>query len=184
MIKKYKRYLFFAILLLICIIAIGMIPFIIKQKSYDDSVLVVNFLGKDTVVVDNALPLPDVSGKEINLNNYIDGTTGYLEFEVTSTVDDSDQFEIFLTDEDGNSISDDFIKVYLTGKDGSVYQKNVLSYSELKLSSKNLNGKLIYKGLLKNKEKKNFILRMWVSDTYNYTADRKSFSAKVNVKVL
>ena len=109
MIKKYKRYLFFAILLLICIIAIGMIPFIIKQKSYDDSVLVVNFLGKDTVVVDNALPLPDVSGKEINLNNYIDGTTGYLEFEVTSTVDDSVQFEIFLTDEDGNSISDDFI---------------------------------------------------------------------------
>ena len=184
MVKKYKQSLFFAFLLLICIIAIGAIPFVDKQKKFDDSVLNVNFSQGNIITVDNALPLPDESGKEINLDNYINGTTGYLEFEVKSKVDESVDFEIFLTEIDDNNISDAFVRIYLSSKDDSFYQKNVVSYSELRLAKSNLNGKLIYKGTLKNQGKKKFVLRMWVADTYNYTTDRKSFSAKLNVKVI
>lgn len=183
MVKKYKQSLFFACLLLICITVIGMIPLFSGKKDYD-GVLNINFARGNVITVDNDLLLPDESGKEINLNNYIDGTTGYLEFDVVSKIEEKVDFEIFLTEIDGNNISDDFVRVHLTSKDDKFYQKNVVSYSELRLSKSNFNGKLIYKGSLKSQEKKRFVLRMWVADIYNYTADRKSFSAKLNVKVL
>ena len=189
MAKKNNRYFGFAVLILLFVCFISIIPLFSEKKKYDDSVLDINYLQSNVITVDNSLPLPDESGKLINVENYIDGTTGYLEFEVSSLIDDDVEYEIYLT-EDGedNSISDKYVKVYLSDGNDLGFKDfdkaDVPSYYDLRLAKSNLDGKLIYTGTLKDKGKSKFILRMWVADTYSYTTNSKSFSVKLTVKVL
>lgn len=189
MAKKYKQCFVFVLLIVSFIIVINLIPFISKQKKFDNDVLIVNHSQDSFINIDNFLPLPDDAGKSINLENYIDGSTGYLEFEIGSKVDDEVNYEIYLTEFDGNNnISDRYVKVYLSNENDGFsehhYKGEVLSYYDLRIAKSNLNGKLIYTGSIKNKQKQKFILRMWVADTYGYTTESKKFSVKLNVGVL
>ena len=187
--RKYKQCFSFVLLILFLIVVMNLIPFGFKQKKFDNDVLIVNCAQSNIITVDNSLPLPDSSGKAINLENYIDGTTGYLEFEIKSKVDDKVNYEIYLTEVgENNNISDRYVKVFLSNRKSVDFNQSnngeVLSYYDLRLAKSNLDGKLIYTGSIKNKEKQKFVLRVWIADTYSYTTERKNFSVKLNVGVL
>ena len=189
MAKKYKQCFGFVLLILTFIIIINLIPFISKQKKYDNNVLIVDCVQSSIINIDNSLPLPDEAGQSINLENYINGTTGYLEFEIESKVDEEVRYEIYLTEVgENNNISDRYVKLYLSNENdvlsAQYYRSNVLSYYDLRLAKSNLDGKLIYTGSIRDKKKQKFVLRVWVADTYGYTTEKKSFSVKLNVGVL
>ena len=149
-----------------------------------------NYLfGNSDIVVSNSLPMTDVVGKTISIDNCIVGTTGYVEFEVKSMVDDKVKYEIYLTTESVNeSIPLKFIKVFLSDeKDNALgYFDNdkLPTYYDLRLSTNDPSGRLIYSGYLSDKEKDKFKLRMWVADTYELTSNIKSFSVKLHVKIM
>jgi hypothetical protein len=105
--------------------------------------------------------MSDDLGKKISIDNVIDGTTGYVDFNVESKVDGKVKYEVVLVKEDSFPELDmKFIKVFLTdNKDNVMYNSkfsNVPTYYELRVSDTDPSGKVIYSGYLKNKESKSF----------------------------
>ena len=138
---------------------------------------------------DNTLLLTDSAGKMLSLENVKPGTTGYIEFEVTSNVKEKVKYEIYLTRNDVESeLSSKFVKVFLT----DINDKNIIdfnktsvpTYYDLMVSNVDSSGKVLYSGFLKNNSTKKFRLRMWVADTYEMSLDNKEFSVKLNVNVI
>lgn len=185
--NNYRLFIFISIVLLLGVL---ILIFSIVDKEYSNDVLVTNYLfGSSDIVVSNSLPMTDVVGKTISIDNCIVGTTGYVEFEVKSMVDDKVKYEIYLTTENVNeSIPLKFIKVFLSDeKDNALgYFDNdkLPTYYDLRLSTNDPSGRLIYSGYLSDKEKDKFKLRMWVADTYELTSNIKSFSVKLHVKIM
>lgn len=184
LIKKYKVF----IILMVVFLLVFYLLFITNGGSYDDNVLDIKYSSKEVLTINNVLPITDAVGKDIDVQNNKEGITQYLEFEVNSVVDGRVKFEIYLTKNNVDSeIPDKFVKLYLTDQNDTPLKNfdnaAIPTYYDLKVSDIEPSGKLIYSGVLKNKESKKFKLRMWVADTYELTTDTKSFSAKLNVKV-
>ena len=82
----------------------------------------------------------------------------------------------------------DYVRMYLTDGDNDLpllgYQDDIPTYRELKISESNADGKQLYVGTLKNGEKKNFKLRMWLDEAYPITPEMKSFKIALFVKVV
>ena len=114
-------------------------------------------------------------------------TPGYLEFEVSSSIDRKVEYEKYLTKNDFElEVPPKFVKVYLTDENDvlieSVKSSKIPTYFDLKVSDINPSGRVLYSGNLKNKGSKKFKLRMWVADTYELTVDARNFSVNLNVK--
>ena len=182
--KKFGLLIFMGILSLLILLF-----FVFRPKKFDDSSISINYLnGSQELVVSNSLPMTDVVGKSISLNNYKLGTTGYLEFEIKSNVEDRIKYEIYLTKlERQIEVPVKFVKVYLTDENNNPLEyfeeSKIPTYYDLRLSDSDPSGKLIYSGYLKKNSSKKFVLRMWVADTYELTPEEIRFEAKLNVKI-
>ena len=181
--KSYFFPIIFALLVLvICIL------FFKDNDSFDKSAINVN-LSEDNIVVNNTLLLTDSAGKMLSLENVKPGTTGYIEFEITSTVKEKVKYEIYLTKNGVESeLSSKFVKVFLTdANDNNIMEFNwsgVPTYYDLMVSNVDSDGKVLYSGFLRNKATKKFKLRMWIADTYEMSFDNKEFSVKLNADVI
>lgn len=181
------RFIFVFITFIILVIFIIMC--IIPEKEYELDALEINFLSDNQeLVVSNSLPMTDEVGILIDNNNSIDGTTGYVEFEIKSNVEEKVKYELYLTKDTYDlEVPVKFVKVYLTDendKEFEYFDKSMVpTFYDLRLASTNAGGKLIYSGYLKNNGSQKFKLRMWVADTYELTAEEIKFSANLNVGI-
>lgn len=182
--KKFYLGIFLSLFIILILAFI-----IFGHKAYDDSVLSINYLtDSHKLTVSNTLPMTDVVGKEISVDNFKENVTGYVEFEVKSNIEDKVKYEIYLTKDDMKlEVPFKFVKVYLTDFENrplKLFEGNKIpTYYDLRLASNNPSGKLIYSGSLKGGESQKFKLRMWVADTYELTAEEVKFSANLKVDV-
>lgn len=189
--KHYKAIVFYITLVLIALILVVGVPIYSYGNRMGDEAINVSYSTDNIIDCSNLLTMSDDVGRTITYDNYSDGNLGYLEFEVTSKVDEKIDYEIYLVaDDEKNDIPTKFVKVYLTDekdKDKTFNNSRIVSiptFYDLRIAESTPEGRLIYSGELTNKETDSFKLRMWVSDTYKLTADSEGFSAEVIVKVL
>lgn len=173
--------------LIVVVVVIVCILFLLDNIPRDSSALDVS-VSRKKIILNNELLLTDSAGKLLTTDNNKIGTTGYIEFEVKSTVDEKVKYEIYLNKENADpELPVKFIKVYLTDENDVALNgynvSNIPTYYDLRVSDIDPSGKLLYSGTLKDKNSKKFRLRMWVSDTYEITSDTKIFSTILNVKV-
>lgn len=186
--KKTEIFKYYIVPIFIILAVFGCCTFYLLENiphSADD--LDVNYSSKK-IIINNDLLFNDVVGKSINKDNLKVGTTGYVEFEVSSKLDEKVKYEVVLSKEDASpEIPLEYVKVYLTDENDNPLLDSsngkVLSYFDLKVADSNLSGKLLYSGYLKDKGSKKFKLRMWTADTYELTATTSIFSAKIDVNV-
>lgn len=140
------------------------------------------------IMIDNAYPIPDNVGKNLT------GEKEYFDFSVVgkTTVGDIN-YEVVVVKQDNSTLADRFVKIYLTEINGTIETPvdvvlnngEVKSFEELE-SSQSQEGKIAYLGTIKDRTmnyKKEFRLRMWMSDKATSTDDifDKQFSVKVSV---
>lgn len=184
---EFCKYYFTPVLLVIAIIVICMV-ILLENLPFDNSALNVN-LSTEKIVVNNELLLTDSAGKILSLENVKSGITGFVEFEVTSTVNKKVKYEIYLTKEDSEKeVSSKFVKVFLTDENDNAIngfdKASIPTYYDLSIAKGVSSGKLLYSGTLRNKATEKFKLRMWVADTYEMSLDGKMFSVKLNIDVI
>lgn len=191
---KQATILFIVMILLLLVFLAGV--YILKnnilnssQKEINNHDISLKFVEENAITIANMLPISDAVGKRIQSKGDKEGVQGYFDFIVQSQVSEKINYEIYLTRKSfDKEIEPNYVKLYLTDavddKPVAGYDKNrVPTYSDLRVSTNNLNGRRLYFGSLSNKESKKFRLRMWLSDTYVLTAEEKKFAVKINVKV-
>ena len=97
-------------------------------------------------------------------------------------------YEIYIIKEYNKSeIKGDYIIYYLSDDSNYLlkgYDSNILpSYKSLLSLSDKPYAKLLYSGSLSSEEKKNFILKTWVSDSYTISDNLEKFRVNVNIRV-
>lgn len=142
----------------------------------------------DNINIENALPTPDSVGK------IMAGTHEYFDFSVAaSTVNTDIAYEVVVKKQDGSTMPDEMVKIYLTEFNGSTEIETPITggtktptYDKLNDTTNNLlEGKTIYYGTVNAGEVaygKKFRLRMWISDEIDANSlDDLTFTVKVNV---
>ena len=112
----------------------------------------------------NVIPMSNNEGK-IN--------SDYFDFTVNATVDtEKIYYEVYILPKTGNTLDTSYLKTYLTDQSNNEI-KEVRSYSNLLATEKDVNGKVLYKGLIElnnnhttKNESRNFRLRMWLDENY------------------
>lgn len=132
-------------------------------------------------------------------------STNIFDFKIKAETNVPLSYQITLTKENGSTLEDDFVKVYLTEINGDTEEEiasllntdgSVKRFSQLAdfnagyTDSENIE-KLLYEGEVKYNYEQNFRLRLWVADdvqasvladgTIEYSYQGKTFTAKVNV---
>ena len=144
------------------------------------------------VNISNAAPIPDSVAKTMV------GKNQYFDFNITASTPNTDiAYEIVAKKGDNSTLPENQVKIYLTELNGSTEVETPLTgkaviptYSELRTTDNAvLSGKTIYYGTVNAGEvayRKNFRLRMWISDAVDVTQleDEKVFTVKVNVAAL
>lgn len=142
----------------------------------------------DNIDIMDALPTPDSVGK------IMADTHEYFDFNVSASTTSTDiAYEIVAKKQDGSTMPEDIVKIYLTEFNGATEVETPITggsitptFDTLDDTTNNLvEGKTIYQGIVKAGEVaygKKFRLRMWISDEADAAniADLK-FTIKVNV---
>lgn len=147
--------------------------------------------GTNGIKIENAIPVPDDMGKKLT------GENEYFDFSVTASTTSTDiAYEVTAKKGDDSTLSDEYVKIYLTTINGtqevetplSISNDTVVTYNELSdTTNPLLSGKTIYYGTVNSGEVAygmKFRLRMWIKDgDYgDYTElNDKIFTVKVNV---
>lgn len=182
----FVKYKMLVISIFVVLILSGCL-FLILDSHSDNNLLTVSYSSNEKFTISNLLPMTDKVGKKITLESNKNGTTAYLEFEVSASGNKKTSYEIYLVKDTLEvEVPVKFVKVYLTD-DNDVALKNfdvanLPTYYDLRISDIDPSGKLLYSGTIKNQDTQKFRLRMWVADTYELTTDVKKFSVKVFVK--
>ena len=158
-----------------------------KKNSLDSSSLFIQFHNNDILEVTNKLPLSDELGK----NDACDESSDFIDcinFTVKNISSEMVNYEIYITKEYNKSeIKGDYIIYYLSDDSNYLlkgYDSNILpSYKRLLSLSDKPYAKLLYSGSLSSEEKKNFILKTWVSDSYTISDNLEKFRVNVNIRV-
>ena len=184
--KSFSTYI--VPLIVIGAVVVCCVLFLLENLPYDNSVLDVNISPKK-VVVNNDLLMSDSLGKTISLDNYKNGTIGYVDIEIKSKADGKVKYEIILNKEEALSEVDSrFVKVYVTDFNDEALSgytgSQVPTYFDLRVAETDPDAKVVYSGSLKNKGEVNVRVRMWVADTLEMSPESKIFSSifSVNVK--
>ena len=182
---KKKNYVIYIFLVAILVVILVVFFIVIKSFYSKKNDIFIKYDSNSNIILSNLLPMTDIVGKEIKSDSHKNGVTGYIEFEVKSSVDKRVKFDIYLIKNNlKNEIPTKFIKLYLTDEFDNVIKLNdsfeILTYYDLK-DYDNSENKLLYSGTIEDKKCKKFRLRMWVADTYELTLDERNFSAKLNV---
>ena len=157
-----------------------------KGNSLDSSSLFIQFYNDDILEVTNKLPLSDELGK----NDECDESSDFIDcinFTIKNISSRNVNYEIYITKEYTKSeIRGDYIIYYLNDGSNSLkgFDTNILpSYKSLLSLSDKSYSKLLYSGNISSEEKKSFILKTWVSDSYTISDNLEKFRVNVNVRV-
>ena len=181
--KKKKNILIVGILSLLIILMGSTYAFFSYSKGSEAYVLSSSKIsaiftsGTNSITFSNAYPISD----SYALNN-LDKLT-YIDFTVASEVEDETQaveYEIYLTESDTNTLSSDYIKVYLTDDNNKEVVAPTI-YSSLEISTYDNTGKVIFKDNNPGLHSKNYRLYVWLDSNYSQNEISQVFSFKVNL---
>ncbi len=157
-------------------------------------------IGSTLTLTDDRI-FSDAAGKILPATN----STNIFDFRIKAETDVPLSYQITLTKEDGSTLEDNFIKVYLTevnedtekeitsflNTDGSVKRFSQLADLNAGYTNNGNVEKLLYEGEANQNYEQSFRLRLWLSDdvqasiladgTIEYSYQGKTFTAKVNV---
>lgn len=158
------------------------------QNRKSSMKLDVNSSQKNVISYSDKLPMKDEMGKKIKYDDDNKNVQGYYQFDVINNNDEGTYYEIYVDMADySNLVHTNFIKLYLTDSDNNPIDgfggKAVPTFYKLKNSSSSLTGKRLYRGYIKSKESKSFILRSWIGDAYSIDSYDKEVIFEVNVEV-
>ena len=135
----------------------------------------------------DALPISDESGKVLA------GDNETFDFTVTATINDGGagteiNYAIAATTEPGTTLTDQYVKVYLTDMDGDA-DTQILAptkVSDLQKTTSDVSGAPDDQYLLKSDTfaangSHDYRLRMWVADDYTVTGESQTYKLRVNV---
>lgn len=178
--RLFKDSTFILLLVIVLFfVIINMVPFILKATNKND----VKFVGESEIKVLNTFPISDETGKIIKSLNVKEGLIGESVFKVVGLGDSSKdaEYEIYLVADKSNKIKGDYIKVYLTNNDKNRTPFNyyggalVPVYRDLVVSDVDPAGRVIYSGVIKGGEEKEFLLRIWLSESYSLLEEEEEF---------
>ena len=185
--NKYKTMLLITAIVSTIIILLGSTyAFFTYSKAIDAYVITsgkINAVfteGTNSISFTNAYPISeDYALNHLNELEYVDFTVS------TETVSETDSigYQIYLTEDVGNTLSSDYVKVYLTDTSNSVIV-NPTTYSALGYTTypeKSSTGRVIYTDSNTGACTKTFRLYTWVDSTYEQNIVSQIFSFKVNL---
>lgn len=183
---KNSSFIFFLFIIILFVI-INLVPLLLAKTNKND----VKLIGPSQITFGNTFPISDETGKIIDASNLKKNLLGEEAFTIVGTGDKNRKvnYEIYLIKEDSSKIKEDYIKVYLTNNDKErtpfkyYAGAEVPVYRDLKVADVDPNGRIIYSGTIKGGEDKQFLLRMWVSESYSLLEDSDdSFTVDIKVK--
>ena len=170
----------FIVLVCVCILLFSVYFFSINLIENSNG-KVVTSVSNLTLTINNQLPLSDKSGITLDIANLDDGIIDEASFSVTA--DGDAKYDIYATSDDSDL---KYVKIYLTDDNGVSlldYRKNVIpTCGSLRSLSDLPEGLSLYSGKLLDGNTKNFKLRIWLSDTYPMTLNKRDFTIKINVR--
>ena len=181
------------VILFVAVIGISFAAFSYSQTGSKENTLTTGVIKMsynnptNGINLTNALPTTDTTGKALT------GTNNVFDFTVTATITGTATINwgITATTTPGTSLTDSYVKVYLTdrGSSGSsdtqILAPTLVS-SLAKTTSGNAYGAptgqfILDTGTYTATTTDNYRLRMWVADTYTGTSSSNTYKLKVNV---
>lgn len=180
-----KKMLITGIVSAIIILLGSTYAFFTYSKSMDAFVLTsgnisaVFTAGTNTVNFTNAYPISDNYALS-NLDNL-----QYVDFTISTQIATSNSvaYQLYLMEDDSNTLSSSYVKLYLTDTSGNVLL-NPTTYSSLTLTTYQTNsslGRVIYSGSSSGTFTKSFKLYTWLDSTYEQNEVSQTFSFKINL---
>ncbi len=139
------------------------------------------------ITIVNALPTSDSTGMTLNGEDYT------FDFHISATVKSGTTLNYIITavKDEGSTIDDDKVKVYLTSADDTIVEKAATKISELGTTSSDASGApdgqyKLKEGTITKTETTNYRLRMWLASDSGITAPGpgempKTYRLSVNV---
>lgn len=193
--NKKNEVFFAAIGVLILILAVLGISYAIwsktflgtKENSLKTGYVSFSYSEADNsyISLENALPISDKQGKELS------GAKNVFDFNVSASYKGINKikYDIFAEQVGTNTLSEEFVKVYLTDQNNNPIEgysgESVPLYDTLQNYNYNGNNKykLLHSDYLTEQDSnKGYRLRIWLSSDFTEGSDQLNFSFKVNVK--
>lgn len=137
--------------------------------------------GSNYIDMKDVLPTSDEVGKALT------GDKQYFDFNVSTTIKDTSKgkmyYEIALVPEEGNTIPQEDVRVYLTedNEGVSLFNDMVVNFSDLPTSQYHEKGRVIYRNAVKNNSSINYVFRMWLSSDAQVDGVSRKFGCKIVV---
>ena len=137
--------------------------------------------------IENKLPISDELGRNMTLDASTDKVFDFISFSIENTSKVERTYTILLTKTEDitNEILERYVKVYLTDENDLAYpvfkKSYVPVYSDFLISNKKPGSRVLYKDKVKPFEKKEFNLRIWLSDSYIIMNEKQEFSFDVEI---
>ncbi len=149
----------------------------------------------NNIKLNDAMPVSDDVGKAIvpfkpsSSDSY--EACSVIDFSIKSNVYDSEnktvEYEIYLTKDKLSTLEDQYVKLYLVNYStdkGELAVVNPITYQAMNEKSDigiPLDSKLLFKGVIEGDEVNNYRLKVWLSNNYLVTQERKKFAATIGV---
>ena len=174
-----KKVLFFVILVFV----LGLVGFFFLNISHKPVKSKIELVSKyKNLKIDNSLPISD----EIAINKTND-EDGYLDFSIKSLSmnGNGSKYEVYVKQINSvNSINGNYIKLYLSEKNTNRPLTKYEVFNSLPLSSFDMESRKLYRGTIKKGETINLNLRMWLSDNYTISNEKRNFEIVLGVRTI
>lgn len=193
---KEKRIIFlkgiFVVLVLFIIFSI--ISFLIgkytikyEKPSNDD--IEIKFFSDNIITLNNILPLSDKLALSTSSEDVEKGIVSSKDFSVLNTTDKTVYYQIYIKcNFKENNIKPSFIKVFLSDKNNKPYSKfnsnSVPQISDLYVLNDMPDSLLLYSDYISGLQKKNYVVKSWISDVYSSLDKNDQFSYSLFIRVV
>lgn len=139
------------------------------------------------ISIQSAFPISDEIGKKLTTSSIEGYDQGYydatLSCECKGTCKGT--YEIYATNTSTKpKLDESYVKVYVTDGEGIESQlQTVTNFNQLKTSSVDSDGKILYRGEYSSSFSRKIRLRLWISQDYPVGEKSLTFRAKLNAKV-
>lgn len=185
--KNNKKYLIVISILLLIIFAL-LVIYLFNKNNKQENAINTSLTDTSKILIKDVLPISDKLGKKLDGKGTEEGIQGYLKFFVENKSDKKVKFQLYAVEnQEISTINSNYIKMYLTDNaDNPIkgYEKNMIpSYGELYVVLDKPEAKLLYEGTLEKFERKKYVLRTWLADSYAVSDDSREFLFNVGVKI-
>lgn len=152
-----------------------------KDDNVPGTVLFSFNSGSNYIDMKDVYPTSDAIGRNLT------GDKQYFDFNISTTINDNSEgtmyYEIALIPEKNNTISENDVRVYLTenNKAVSLFDDEVVNFSQLPVSQYHENGRVIYRSSVNNNSSINYVFRMWLSESALVDDVSRQFGCKIVV---